>query len=191
MSLILGILAQTGTPPAPVYDSDYESIATVTVGSGGSSSITFSSIPSTYKHLQIRALMQSTVSSGGDSIKFTINSDTGSNYARHTLQGDGASAVAGGIGSTTFANTGETAVVGNTNIFTGMVLNILDYANTNKTKTFMILSGFDVNGSGGVLNFRSNLWNSTSAITRIDFATSTGSNISQYSSFALYGIKGV
>lgn len=34
--------------------TDYDSIATTTVGAGGAASITFSSIPSTYQHLQIR-----------------------------------------------------------------------------------------------------------------------------------------
>ena len=49
---ILGVIdsAKTGNL------SSYESIQTITVGSGGASTIVFSSIPSTYAHLQIRAL---------------------------------------------------------------------------------------------------------------------------------------
>ena len=41
----------------PVLNS-YESIATVTVGAGGTSTITFSSIPTGYTHLQIRGIAQ-------------------------------------------------------------------------------------------------------------------------------------
>ena len=77
---LLGILASS-YPQAPA--TNFDSIATVTVGAGGSSSITFSSIPSTYTHLQIRFMAKETaVGSGVDGVLLTFNSWS-SGYAYH------------------------------------------------------------------------------------------------------------
>ena len=67
------------------------------------------------------------------------------------------------------------------------VMDILDYNNTNKYKTFRILSGYDGNGTGG-LQLNSGLWQSSSAITSIKIEPNT-STFQQYSTFSLYGIK--
>jgi hypothetical protein len=168
---------------------DYESIATVTVGSGGSLSITFSSIVGTYKHLQIRGIAKYLNTAGG-SMRLQFNSDTGSNYSYHYLSGDGASASAGAGTSGTFIapSIGQQ----DTGQFTASVIDILDYSNTNKYKTSRILSGLDKNGSGS-MQLSSGLWMSTSAITSITLTpqsnTTPTNQFEQYSSFALYGIK--
>ena len=62
------------------FGSDFYQIATTTVGGGGTSSITFSSIPQTYTHLQIRLLGKYAVS--GDTTLIRVNGDTGNNYTR-------------------------------------------------------------------------------------------------------------
>lgn len=67
-------------------------------------------------------------------------------------------------------------------------MDVLDYKNTNKYKTSRFLSGYDANGSG-VIMLNSELWMSTAAITSITI-DNTGSNFAQYSSFALYGVRG-
>jgi hypothetical protein len=76
---------------------------------------------------------------------------------------------------------------GYTNMFGAGVIDILDYANTNKYKTSRLLGGEDLNGSGRVYLMSSN-WQKTTAITQIDLSFETG-NCMQYSQFALYGIK--
>lgn len=169
---------------------DFVSIETVTVGSGGSATVTFSSIPSTYKHLQVRCISRDTSATNDISaMKLTINSDTSSTYTRHILYGDGSSAASAYNSTTGFSYTGLIVQGGSTaSIFAANVVDILDYANTNKYKTVRTLSGADRNGSGQVASV-SNLWQSTSAITTLSF-TATSGNIAQYSSFALYGIKG-
>ena len=80
----------------PAAHTSYESIATVTVGSGGSSSIDFTSIPSTYTHLQLRMTARCTAQSGGNptNVYLRFNSDSGSNYAWHQLAGNGSAASA-------------------------------------------------------------------------------------------------
>jgi hypothetical protein len=183
LNIIAGVFSEP-TPPAPL--NSYESIATVTVGSGGSSSIDFTSIPSTYKHLQVRWFARDTGSSLAYA-RMRFNSDTGSNYAYHTLFGDGSSTGVDTGANSTHAVAGLEG--GSTNIFAGNVLDILDYANTNKFKTTRVINGVDVNGAGGYVEFTSSLWRSTAAITSINIFTQAFS-FSQHSQFALYGIKG-
>jgi hypothetical protein len=175
MSLILGILDSGGA--AAGAPGSYESIATVTVGSGGAATVTFTSIPATYTHLQIRAFMV-----GGSYTTIRFNSDTTtSNYRNHWITGNGSSASAG-----TNANNAYTPMSASANGYVD-IIDILDYANTNKYKTIRALEGYDNNGSGEVY-LSSNLWMSTAAVTSIVFTPN--SSMSQYSQFALYGIKG-
>lgn len=176
-----------GAPVPPVTNS-YESIATITVGSGGSSSVSFTSIPSTYKHLQIRWISRSSLSEGVGDLSYTFNNDTTtSNYSYHRLIADGSNVYSQGASSTN-----AIAFVGgnnnSSNVFSAGVLDILDYTNTNKYKTSKSLSGYDNNGSGWV-GMYSTAWLSQTAINRIDLFRS-GGNLNQYSTFALYGIKG-
>lgn len=194
MPLILGIVASGNYPRVT---NSYESIATVTVGAGGSSSISFTSIPSTYKHLQIRYTGRANTSSNyAQSVYIRFNSDSGSNYARHWL-----SAYTGG-----YADTVSTAEINQTrmDMFGGLssanwttemqgagVIDILDYENTNKFKTVRSLAGAEGNSAStliSILGLSSGLWRSTSAITSIELLCN-GSFV-QYSQFALYGIKG-
>jgi hypothetical protein len=101
---ILGIIASAIT--GNLVTTSYESIATVTVGGGGSARCYFSSIPATYTHLQIRS-----IASIADSPR------------------NGATANAFGVG----------------------IIDILDYANTNKYKTIKSLDGCDLNGAGVIV----------------------------------------
>ena len=166
--------------------NSYESIATVTVGAGGSSYAEFTSIPNTYKHLQVRAIARS--SSGGYA-GVTFNSDTSSNYASHELLGNGSSASAAAYTSRADIPLMASATSSGTSIFTGFVIDVLDYANTNKYKTLRSLEGYDANGSGYV-QLQSGLWQSTSAISTLKITCAYGQSWQQYSSFALYGVKG-
>ena len=189
MSLILGILDSGGVAVAP---SSYESIATVTVGSGGAADITFSSIPSTYTHLQIRGIGRSLYNGAVNESQFMymqFNSDTATNYAAHRLQGSGSSAVSTASINRTDTIPGWTSTLNSaSNVFYASVIDILDYINTNKFKTVRSLTGGDENGSGSIVYY-SNLWRSTSAITTIKLFAEA-SNFAQYTQFALYGIKG-
>lgn len=169
--------------------NSYESIATVTVGAGGSSSVSFTSIPATYTHLQIRAICKTTAATSNiNSIFGQFNSDTGSNYARHFLNGSGSAVGAGSGTSQTSMFFGTNIETLGTSAFAANVIDILDYANTNKYKTTRSLSGVDANGSG-FAQFMSGLWMNTAAVTSITILPNSDSFI-QYSQFALYGIKG-
>jgi hypothetical protein len=169
----------------------YESIATVDVGSGGEATITFSSIPSTFKHLQIRCLMRNTDADPGQSALFMrFNSDTASNYSWHRLFGNGASGASGASTSTTSMLAGIGARAGSlASTFGVTVIDVLDYVDTNKYTTIRGLTGHDTNG-GGYAGLHSGNWRNTDAVTTIDLITDATKSFVQYSSFALYGIKG-
>jgi hypothetical protein len=196
MNPILGIMASSISGSKAVTNS-YESIETVTVGSGGSSTVSFSSIPATYKHLQIRFLAQTNRATyGTDNCLIRMGNgsiDTGSNYSYHGLVGDGSAANAFGSASTT-QFIAQISASGASSTYGGVVMDVLEYANTNIYKTTRLLSGVDHNGaiSGyyGQIIFASSNWRSTSAVTTIQFRPEFGSAFTQYSSFALYGIKG-
>ena len=189
MSPILGILASSSPSVG-----DFESIATVTVGAGGAASVTFSSIPSTFTHLQIRGIMRDQRATYGNSgSSYSFNGDNANNYSWHSMQGDGSTATARNATTTYRMATNSGAARGApTNTFGAIVVDILDYANTSKFKTARALSGVDINGTvsgyGGVIELVSGNWRSTSAITSITI-TPENPNYVQYSQFALYGIK--
>jgi hypothetical protein len=181
MTPLLGMMASGATGSK---QSSYESIATVNPTSG--TSVSFTSIPSTYKHLQIRYL--ALTAANGEVPRIQFNGDTGNNYARHRLTGDGATAAASGGASTTdFWVTGSSAGTDTTNPMVGIV-NLQDYASTTINKTGRVFAGLDKNGSGQVF-LGSGVWLNTSAITSITIYIG-GSSFATGSTFALYGIKG-
>jgi hypothetical protein len=163
------------------FPGTYESISTAIVDSGGAASIEFTSIPSTYTHLQIRCLVQAN-SSGNSALALNYNSDTtAGNYYRRALLGDGSSA------STQQAQQFYAGVITD-NAWSINIIDILDYKNTNKYKTTRVLSGRENNSTGAVF-FTSQLWMNTNAISTINISPAAA-NFIQYSSIALYGIRG-
>ena len=163
--------------------TDFESIATITVGSGGASNVEFTSIPSTFAHLQIRISSLGSANTAS-SLSGTYNGDTGSNYSSHWLTGNGSSASAGSTANDNIQYFGFSLHSSESNT---SIVDILDYANTNKYKTMRCLTGVDRNGSGSVWLF-SGSWRNTNAITSIKITPNSGS-FNQYSRFALYGVK--
>jgi len=169
-----------GNDPFLIPNS-YDSIATTTVGSGGSATITFSSIPQTYKHLQLRIF---TVNSSYGTASF--NGDTTStNYRAHALVGTGAAATSVAYTNVIYMPFDS---ADSNNPFSE-VIDILDYTNTNKNKVTRSLAGVDKNGGSGQVALVSGLWMSTSAITSISMAVNSGV-FGQNSRFALYGVEG-
>jgi len=187
---ILGIMASSR--PAFELVGSYDSLATVTVPSGGVASITFAGIPSGYKHLQIRAIARSNRASTVDVVKLNLgdgSADTAANYSWHQLYGTGSAAgAAAGASTSTIELPVISAANATTSIFGIMILDILDYQNLNKYKTVRGFAAADLNGSGE-LDFCSGSWRSNSSVNVVSLAPRTGTLFVEYSSFALYGIK--
>ena len=190
LSPILGIIASQNYPR---ITSSYESIQTVNVTSN-TATISFTSIPSTYKHLQIRYIARDNAgTAGADDMYISFNSGASAQYSWHRLIGDGASAAAGGAASQSILTVSAAAISRGgyaSGIFSAGIIDILDYQNTNKNTTTRALYGEDRNGAGQ-MGFGSGLWyGSTNAVTDITFTIESARSFVQYSQFALYGIRG-
>jgi len=186
---ILGVI-DSGKSGHLAPATGFYSIATQTVGSGGAVSVTFSSIPSTYTHLQIRAIARDGNSSqDGFWLRFNGDSTSG-NYYWHELYGNGSSALAYAEAPSTVNFAGQIPSSSQASQIMGAsIVDILDYSNVNKAKTIRALGGFDGNGSGQI-GLLSGAWNNgNAAISSILIQNSAGVNFSQYTQFALYGIK--
>lgn len=165
----------------------YDALATITVPSGGASTVEFAGIPQGYKHLQIRALVKRSGGTAADNTNLRFNSDSGSNYAWHQLYGEGGSALAGsGTSQSSIRAIHSDATA---SIFGIGIIDILDYASTSKNKTTKTLAGWeDNNATVGYVLMRSGVWLSTSAITSISLIPNSGT-FAQNTQFSLYGVK--
>lgn len=167
-------------------DGAFDALATVTVPSGGVADITFAGIPSTYKHLQVRASVLG--SSLNQDIVVQYNGVTASsNYSWHELRGVGSGTPTSGAGTSTTGFYAATNAL-TTTFPTVFVMDVLDYASTSKNKTSRILQGKDANGSGTISLFSGLYYGTTNAVTSIRIFPS-GGNFNEYSQFTLYGVK--
>jgi hypothetical protein len=169
-------LAAAGAEPA------FESISTV-LGNGSATTITLSSIPSTYKHLQLRVIQYD---NGGNNSVVRVNGDSGTNYARHRLIGNGVEANAERAASQTSWRIGFYPAL---NPGCVSIIDIFDYKSTTKNKTMQAFSGWSYQPADtkGEVMLDSGLWMNTAAITSISFISTNAFNSD--SVFSLYGIK--
>jgi hypothetical protein len=168
--------------------SSFESIATA-LPTTGPTSVTFSSIPQGYKHLQIRVTARVSLTEINLLLKF--NGDATATWVGHYLQTDGTTTTSASLSVPTsvpfFTRVANSSA--SPNIYGVGITDILEYNNTNKYKTVRGMSGYDTNGSGYAV-FTSNMWMNTAAITSIEVSIAGGSVFTTGSVVALYGIKG-
>lgn len=176
-----------------IPDGDYESIATITVGSGGTATIDFTSIPSTYQHLQIRMIGKSTLTTADyHFMRLRVNGATGSVYSFHSIYTYGNGTVfCQGLGSrTSIFEAGQfpDSNAARASMFGPTIIDILDYANTSKNTTIRIFSGVELNSTISHLHIASGLYQATTAVSSLNLSFSSG-NFAQHTTAALYGIK--
>jgi hypothetical protein len=156
--------------PTPTYTP----LATVTLGSSASS-VTFSSIPATYRDL----ILVVTASGGGEvDERLRFNGDTGSNYSFVRMFGDGSSAATSSV-SGTYIRT----LAGNLSGLHNAIIQIMDYSATDKHKTTLGRG----NNSATFVVGTAGRWANTAAINSIDYSLSSGS-FAAGSTFSLYGV---
>jgi hypothetical protein len=168
----------------------YEQIATAN-GTGSSATITFGSIPQTYKHLEIRMVTQDTNSSNRwlSGISLQFNGDTAANYAYHYLVGSaGSVSSSGGTAGTDILLRNVTTGTFTSGIHGSTLVSVLDYTNTSKNTTVRYLGGAYGHSENGV-SFGSGHWRNTNAITSISIVGAITA-FTTSSRFTLYGIKG-
>jgi hypothetical protein len=174
--------ASSGVSGTVALPSSFESIATALPSAV--STITLSSIPATYKSLQLRFSV--VMSFGGSSFSMIVNGNSSSSYASHYIAAYGTTVTASGGANLSamylFQLNGGLATYPNVGI-----VDFLDYANTSKNKTIKSSVGSNNNTSNGSIELSSGLWFAPNAINSITFAVGTGT---MTGSVALYGIKG-
>jgi hypothetical protein len=175
---------------AAFIPTDYESIATA---NPSGTTVTFSSIPSTYKSLQIRGLAKDSIMNGDTLVEIGVrfNGDTGSNYVYHSLTGNGSTASASGVTGQAqiIVSNGNLRELSSSSTFGASIIDVVDYASTTKNKTLRYMAGVDTNSSNGSVGLGSGLWLNTAAITSITLF-SNNTTFKAGSTWALYGIKG-
>jgi hypothetical protein len=156
----------------------YVPIATQTLGSAASS-VTFSSIPSTYTDLVLVSNVKNTTSNAYG--KFQFNSDTGTNYSTTWLEG-----ISGGASTGRAANDSSGYVYYNSGAatynFSTNITQIMNYSNATTYKT--VITRYSNQGQVGSYV---NSWQNTSAISSITLNSFT-ENFQAGSTFTLYGI---
>ena len=172
----------------------YDSIATVTVASNASS-VDFTSIPQTYKHLQIRGIARTaqTGQAGGAGLSMFFNNSGASNHANHAIGGDGTNASTRNDTSNNYIpiRTGAVRAATTSGTYGASIVDIIDYSSTTKNKTFRVFSGNEYNDAplDILVSLGSGLLISTTAITSISISN-VSYDLVPGTTFALYGIKG-
>lgn len=161
----------------------YEPIATSTLGSAGSS-ISFTSIPSTYTDLRF-TLVVNTTTTNAEGVRLTYNNDSGSNYSDTYLSGNGSSAVSGRDTSASFIILHYDGT--STTIPTFYFGDVFNYRGST-FKTALTGSSEDKNGGGNTTR-NVGLWRSTSTITTLTLSNAGGGNFNAGTTATLYGIK--
>jgi hypothetical protein len=156
----------------------YEPIATYTAPSA-QSSYTFSSIPSSYTDL-VLVVQPFKSTSGGGTLRYQVNGDTGTNYSNTTLFAEAGTVYSDRASNSSFGRIGFWN--GNS---TGNVLisHFQNYSNTTTFKTVLSRAG----NASAIVGTVVNLWRSTSAINSI-YIYNDGGNFNTGSTFTLYGI---
>lgn len=159
-------------------------IASTTVGSGGASTISFSSIPSTYTDLVLVTSTRSNVGGYGTDMNISINGSSTATGRRIYGYGSGTT-------SDTQSNVSGLVVGGTAtaNVFSSNYLYFPNYAGS-ANKSY-VLDAVSENNSASVylVEISANYWANTAAITSISIADATGATLQQYSTATLYGIK--
>jgi hypothetical protein len=163
----------------------YESIAT-SVSTYG---VAFTSIPTQFKHLQLRVLARDSSASQNQELAIRLNGDATSNYKNHWINGNGSSATSSSDTRTYMHCAVITSAFHSASIEACAIIDILDWQSTNKVKVVRSLGGYDANGSGQI-ELSSAMWigSASTAITQIEVFVGSGVAVAN-NHFALYGIK--
>lgn len=187
----LGVGARAFGMTAPSGAATSFDLLTTNILTSTQTSITIdTSSYSTYKDLQLRMTVRTNYASNWDSIYVRYNGDTGSNYSSHGFGTSGSlyGETSSGVDKTYFAGGAIAANNNTTNVFTTVVVDLVDAFNTNKYKVHMVTWG--AKGTEVRTGIGSGRWGSTSAITSIVMALNSGQSFVSGSRFSLYGIKG-
>ena len=166
--------------------STYTLIQSQTLASSAAS-VTFSTIPSTYTDLVLKASARSTGSSY--TLVLKLNGTT-ANYSDTFLQGSGsaASSSAGSAQAASYQYGGVDLSTYTANTFASAEIYIPSYT-ASQNKPFSNFAVTETNATAAEIFAHASLWLNTAAITTVDFSLTGGNSFVTGSSFYLYGIS--
>lgn len=185
------VLTVAGADPSTLsWAQPVKQLIASTVLGSPATNITFSSIPSTFQHLELEIMVRSSVAATSDALLFQLNGDTGNNYDVQLLQGaastasaSSSSAIAGGSMSTINGNNGTAGEASYCRLF------IPYYAGTTFRKQCLGETGTNDAQAIVLALVKSNTkWRSTAAINAIKLFPNTGPNFVTGTTARLYGI---
>jgi hypothetical protein len=156
--------------PQPTYTA----LATVTLGASASS-VTFSSIPATYRDLIL--VSNHTGSATSEDVDIAFNADTGDNYSRVVM-------LANAPVILSFAGTSRSVSAIYSTKRQTLILNVMDYSASDKHKTLIYRNS---NADQSEVYATATRWANTAVITSLSLAARTGT-FSSGSTFSLYGV---
>jgi len=159
----------------------YEPIATATAN-GSQTSITFSSISGSYTDLML--VFNGADATTAEDFCVRVNGDTGTNYSRTWLTGNGSAASSGRATSASFMKPHQNAYMG-TDFAYNYIMQFMNYSNSTTYKSVLCRGNGAPSGVDAIVN----LWRNTAAITTILCYTGAATNFANGSTFTLYGIK--
>lgn len=161
--------------PTPTYD-----LIASNVLSSSASSVTFSSIPATYRDLVL--VCEYTSDSGENFIGIRLNSDSDANYSQVLAEGSGSAA-------SSSSSTGNGNFNGLVNLRASTtnralhIFQIMDYSATDKHKTMLLRA----NSPASRVNMAAGRWANTAAVNTVTVIAELN-QIASGSTFYLYGI---
>jgi hypothetical protein len=163
-------------------------INSTTVGSGGASSVTFSSIPATYTDLVVKVSARDIATGiSWDNLRLAFNSIS-SGYSAKLLYGTSSTAAslsdtAGTYFNSMYIDSADQTV----NTFGNLEIFIPNYTSSNY-KSVSWDGVIETNSAAALVYLGAGLLSNTAAISSMTFTPVTG-NFVQYSTFSLYGIN--
>lgn len=193
MSLLPGILASSAGSSSG--RASFYKIATLT-SSGSQSSFTFSSIPTTFKALQIRGIAKTanTSNNGDQGFAITVDGISTSSYTWHQLYGNGSSTgIVQNFSSSliSFDDGAPTSYTGTSSTFGVSIFNIIDYNSSSKYKTIQNIGGSTLNaGAGGYgIGLDSGMLAGLNTVSSITISSTDTYNFVSGTTFTLYGVN--
>lgn len=166
----------------------YFPIASTTVGSGGTTTIEFTSIPQTYTDLIIKVSARMDRAVTRQSLNVWFNNSTGSWVGRRFAAYDTSSLLSDTASTTYYQIPQGTGTNATASTFSNSEFYIPNY--TGSTNKSIISDSVTENNSttSWIVDLGIGFWSNTSAITSIKI-DGNGFNFLQYSTATLYGIK--
>ena len=163
----------------------YEAIATVEVGSGGASTIDFTSIPSTYTDLVLLSSVRTSRAAYHESLRLSFNGAT-TNRTNRRIYGNGS--IAASDTDTIMYGGQASGATATSSTFGNAITYIPNYASSNN-KSSSNDGVSENNATNAIAMLNANLWSSTDAINQITLTPENGGTIQEHSTATLYGIK--